>query len=58
LRVVARTRHRHICKPAIYKFLARLLRVHVHEDAVRGLPLAGMACHRTAAKLVGRSFGE
>src|SRR5256885_14083231 len=45
LGVVASTRHRHIRKPAIHKFLARLLRVHVHEHAVRGLPLAAVARH-------------
>src|SRR6266480_194851 len=48
LRVVASTRHRHIRKPAIHKFLARLLRVHVHEYAVCGLSLAAVARHCVA----------
>src|SRR5207249_7144312 len=48
LRVVASTRHRHIRKPAIHKFLARLLRVHVHEHAVGGLLLAAVARHGVA----------
>src|SRR6266480_4614536 len=48
LRVVASTRHRHIRKPAIHKFLPRLLGVHVHEHAVRGLSLAAVARHRVA----------
>lgn len=56
LRFVPSTRHCHIRKPAIHKFLARLLRVHVYEHAVRGLSLAAVACHGIAVVKVRTLF--
>lgn len=48
LHIIAATRHRHVCQPAIDEFLSGLLGVHMNEHAVGGLSLAAVTVDRVA----------
>jgi hypothetical protein len=45
LRVIASTRYRNVCHAAVEQILSALLGVHVNEDTVGSLSLAGVAGH-------------